>query len=125
MIVGIGTDIVDVHRIEESIEKFGERFLKKIFTEKEREYCESFKLHKGQHYAARFAAKEAFSKAIGTGMRDGFAFNLIGVRNEPSGKPIIELFGILKERWGDCQIYLTLSHSTTLAVAMIAVEKTT
>ncbi|MBK9249310.1 MAG: holo-ACP synthase [Ignavibacteria bacterium] len=123
MIIGIGTDIADVARIEESIEKFGERFLKKIFTETEREYCEKFKLHKGQHYAARFAAKEAFSKAIGTGMRDGFAFHLVGVRNEPSGKPVIELSGLLAERWGDCRIHLTLSHSATLAVAMVALEK--
>ncbi len=123
MIIGIGTDITDVKRIEESIEKFGERFLKKIFTETEREYCESFKMHKGQHYAARFAAKEAFSKAIGTGVRDGFAFNLVGVRNEPSGKPIIELSGLMAERWNDCRIHISLSHSTTLAVAMVAIEK--
>ncbi|MBS1536662.1 MAG: holo-ACP synthase [Bacteroidetes bacterium] len=123
MIIGIGTDITDVNRIEESIEKFGDRFIKKIFTETESEYCESFKLHKGQHYAARFAAKEAFSKAIGTGMREGFAFNLVGVRNMTSGKPIIELTGVMQERWGDCRIHLTLSHSATLAVAMVAIEK--
>lgn len=123
MIIGIGTDITDVKRIEESIEKFGERFLKKIFTETEREYCESFKMHKGQHYAARFAAKEAFSKAIGTGVRDGFAFNLVGIRNEPSGKPIIELSGLMAERWSDCTIHVSLSHSAILAVAMIAIEK--
>ncbi|MBI3259093.1 MAG: holo-ACP synthase [Ignavibacteriae bacterium] len=123
MIIGIGTDITDVHRIEESIEKFGERFLKKIFTETEREYCESFKMHKGQHYAARFAAKEAFSKAIGTGMRDGFSLNLVGIRNEPSGKPIIELSGLMAERWGECKIHISLSHSATIAMAMVAIEK--
>ena len=123
MIIGIGTDITDVARIEESIEKFGERFIKKIFTETEREYCESFIMHKGQHYAARFAAKEAFSKAIGTGMRDGFAFKLVGVRNLRSGKPIIELSGLMAERWGRCIIHLSLSHSATQAVAMVALEK--
>jgi holo-[acyl-carrier protein] synthase len=123
MIIGIGTDIADVKRIEESIEKFGDRFLKKIFTETERAYCDSFALHSGQHYAARFAAKEAFSKAIGTGMRDGFSFNLIGVRNEPTGKPVIELFGLMNERWGDCNVHLSLSHSATLAVAMVIIER--
>lgn len=123
MIVGIGTDITDITRIEGLVEKYGERFARKIFTEKEIEYCESFKMKKFEHYTARFAAKEAFSKAIGTGITDGFKFNEIGVENEENGRPFVVLAGGLKERWGDCKIHISLSHTSTLAVAMIVMER--
>lgn len=123
MIIGIGTDITDVARIASSIEQYGERFLRRIFTETEREYCERREKTKYRHYTARFAAKEAFSKAIGTGMSNGFAFNLVGIRNEPSGKPTIELFGIMAERWGDCRINVSLSHTADLALAVVTLER--
>jgi holo-[acyl-carrier protein] synthase len=123
MIVGIGTDIIEVTRIEKAIEKYGEKFLKRIFTDTERNYCEQFNEKKYMHYAARFAAKEAFSKAIGTGITDGFKFSEIGIKNEKSGKPVIELFGGLYKQWGDCIILVTLSHSDANAMAFLIIEQ--
>ncbi|MFC2131658.1 holo-ACP synthase [Bacteroidota bacterium] len=123
MIVGIGTDIIEIARIEKAIENYGERFLNRIFTVTERNYCEQFKDTKYLHYAARFAAKESFSKAIGTGITDGFKFSEIGVRNEPSGKPTIELFGGLKKQWGDCVVLVTLSHTENNALAFLIIEQ--
>ena len=123
MIVGIGTDITEIARIEKAVEKYGSRFSDRIFTKHEQEYCESYKKGKFEHYAARFAAKEAFSKAIGTGITDGFKFNEIGITNETSGKPVIQLYGGLLERWGDCKIHISLSHTSTLAIAMIVLER--
>lgn len=123
MIIGIGTDITDVARIASSIEQYGERFLRRIFTETERAYCERREKTKYRHYCARFAAKEAFSKAIGTGVADGFAFNLVGIRNEPGGKPVIELSGLMAERWGDCRINVSLSHTDALALAVVTIER--
>lgn len=122
MILGIGTDIVEVSRIADSLEKYGERFKKRIFTETEQLYCESFGKTAVVHYAARFAYKEAFSKAIGTGIRDGFQFKDCGVKNLPSGQPIADLDGVLNERWSDHTIHVTLSHTTTYAVAVVVIE---
>lgn len=123
MIIGIGTDITDVARIELAINQYGERFLNRIFTKTEREYCERREKTKYRHFAARFAAKEAFSKAIGTGVAQGFAFNLVGICNYPDGKPIVELFGIMAERWGNCRINISLSHTDNLALAVITIEQ--
>ena len=123
MIVGIGTDIIEISRIEKAIEEYGERFLKRIFTDTERNYCEQFKDTRFLHYAARFAAKEAFSKAIGTGITEGFKFSEIGIKNEPSGKPRIELFGGLAKQWGDCIVLVTLSHSDSNATAFGIIER--
>lgn len=122
MIVGIGTDIVDVVRIEKSFNEYGERFLHKVFTQTEIDYCEHFGETKFLHYAARFAAKEAFSKAIGTGMRDGMSFKVVGVKNQKSGMPEIELTGAMHERWSSHSIHVTLSHTTTIAVAVVVIE---
>lgn len=122
MIAGIGTDIVEVARIREAIEKYGDRFLGRIFTQTERDYCESFKDGKFEHYAARFAAKEAFSKAIGTGITQGFKFREVGVRNEDSGKPLVELDGEMMERWGKCSFSISLSHTANNAIAYIIIE---
>jgi len=123
MIVGIGTDIVEVTRIESSIKKYGERFLNRIFTESEQQYSESFRNNKYQHYAARFAAKEAFSKAIGTGITQGFKFREVGIRNQPNGKPNVVLSGDTAVRWGDCNIHVSLSHTALNAVAYIVIER--
>lgn len=123
MIYGIGTDIIEVERIKEAIEKYGLRFLNRIFTQTEQEYCESFNENKYLHYAARFAAKESFSKAIGTGITQGFKFNEIGVVNESNGKPNVVLTGGLFEKWGDFKIEVSLSHTHTNAVAFITIEK--
>ena len=123
MIIGIGTDIIEVPRIAEAIEKYGDRFLNRIFTKTEQEYCEQFKDLKYLHYAARFAAKESFSKAIGTGITKGFKFNDISIRNEPSGKPIVDLSGSLLEKWGECTTFVSLSHTKENAIAYILLEK--
>jgi holo-[acyl-carrier protein] synthase len=123
MIIGIGTDIIEITRIADSIEKYGERFKNRIFTQSEQDYCESFKANKYLHYAARFAAKEAFSKAIGTGITQGFKFNEIWVRNEKSGEPKIELGGVLAERYGKYRIHISLSHTVGNAVAYVVVEE--
>jgi holo-[acyl-carrier protein] synthase len=122
MVVGIGTDIVDVPRIQHSFEVYGERFLKRIFTDVEIVYCDHFGDTRFLHYAARFAAKEAFSKAIGTGMRDGMAFKLVGIRNDPSGLPRIELSGLMLERWGNHTIHVTLSHTAAIGLAVVVIE---
>jgi len=123
MIIGTGVDVTDVGRIRHSFEEYGDRFGKRVFTPLEIEYCERFGETRHLHYAARFAAKEAFSKAIGTGMRDGFAFKDVGIRNEPSGKPVIELFNAMKERWDGFKIHVTLSHTSTVAVAVVVLEE--
>ncbi len=123
MIIGIGTDIVDVPRIQHSYQEYGSRFLNRIYTETEIEYCEHFGETRFLHYAARFAAKEAFSKAIGTGMRNGMAFKLVGIRNDPSGMPRIELFGPMKEQWEHCIIHVTLSHTLAVGLAVVVIER--
>ena len=94
-----------------------------MFTETEIEYCEHFGDTRFLHYAARFAAKEAFSKAIKSGMRDGMAFKLVGIKNLPSGEPIIELFGAMKERWGYHTIHVTLSHTASIGLAVVVIEE--
>lgn len=123
MIKGIGTDIAEVDRIKNSIEKYGKRFLNRIFTETEIEYCEKFGETKYVHYAARFCAKESFSKAIGTGITQGFKFKEIGIKNAPSGNPSVELSGGLSEKWGSYKIEITLSHTDNYAVAFLTMEK--
>lgn len=122
MIIGIGTDITEVGRIEEAIKKYGKRFLNRIFTETEQEYCETFGDTKYVHYAARFCAKEAFSKAIGTGITQGFKFVEVGIKNAPSGNPSIVLEGGLLEAWGQFKIEVTLSHTDNYAVAFVTME---
>jgi holo-[acyl-carrier protein] synthase len=92
MILGIGTDLVDIRRIERTIERHGERFLNRIFTEGERARAER-RANVVATYAKRFAAKEACAKALGTGFRQGVFFRDIGVTNLPSGKPTLQLSG--------------------------------
>lgn len=92
MIIGIGTDIVDIRRIERTIARFGERFLDRIFTAKERARAER-KANRVETYAKRFAAKEACAKALGTGFSRGVFWRDIGVVNRPGGKPTIALTG--------------------------------
>lgn len=122
MILGIGTDITDIERIERAATKYGSRFLDRIFTNEEQEYCESFKKGKFQHYTARFSAKEAFSKAIGTGLTEGFKFTEICILNEPNGKPYVVLSGSMKEKWGNNKIHISLSHTNTTALSVIIIE---
>jgi holo-[acyl-carrier protein] synthase len=111
MILGIGIDIIEIDRIKNSIAKYGEKFLHKIFTEKEIEYC-STKGNSVQHYAARFAAKEAISKALSTGWNNEFHWKEIEISNLTTGAPIVELLGGMKQYLTDNkQLKITMSHS--------------
>lgn len=93
MIIGIGNDIVDIRRIEQTLERFGPRFLARVFTETERRRSERRGPGRAASYAKRFAAKEACSKALGTGLRRGVFWRDMGVVNLPGGKPTMELTG--------------------------------
>lgn len=120
MIVGIGTDIVEIKSIEKFI-KQSERFKERVFTANEIRYCEQRKL-KFQHYAARFAAKEAVMKALGTGWDKGIQWKHIEVTNESNGKPIIRLTKKAKEVMTSLMIdkmHLTLSHCESWATAFV------
>lgn len=120
MISGIGTDIVETSRIARAIEK-EQGFRELVFSIDEIAYCES-KTNKYEHYAARFAAKEAFFKAIGTGWKAGTAFHEVEIGNNENGKPEIILRGETARTVGDIRILVSLSHIKDLAVAMVIVN---
>ncbi len=123
MIFGIGTDIIEVNRIAIKLEK--EESLKEtLFTSKEIAYCEKLK-SKNQNYAARFAAKEAFFKALGTGWREGMAYKEIEIINNKLGKPEIFLHGKAKEysdKLSLKNIHLSISHIKEIANALVIIE---
>ena len=98
MIVGIGSDLCNIERIQNSLDRFGDRFLNRVFTEVERAQGRSAAAHPRRHLAKRFAAKEAFSKAVGTGFKRGVFMKDIGVVNLPSGAPTLQLTGGAKAR---------------------------
>ncbi len=123
MIFGIGTDLIEIERVAE---KMGKKtgFKELVFSPDEIIYCES-KANKYEHYAARFAAKESFFKAIGTGWRNGTAFNEIEIYNDALGKPEIRFLGntqntITAFKLG--KIFVSMSHSKTMASAMVIIE---
>jgi len=126
MIYGIGTDIIEVARIEKVMERdIG--FRDKIFTAGEIEYCET-KKHKFENYAARFSAKESFLKAIGTGWRFGIRFADIEVFHDELGKPFIRVHGKAKELLTSLsisKIHVSLSHLKELATAIVILESET
>jgi holo-[acyl-carrier protein] synthase len=93
MILGLGSDLIDIRRIEQSLARFGDRFIERIFTETERKRAERRELRRAASYAKRFAAKEACAKALGTGFRHGVFWRDLGVVNLPSGQPTLTLSG--------------------------------
>ena len=124
MIVGLGIDIAEVPRIGAAIERFGRRFIERIYTEAEIRYCES-KLNKLERFAGRFAAKEAAMKAIGTGWKFGVAWRDFEVRREPSGRPTIAFSGKAAEfaqRLGVRRASLSISHTAEQAIAQVILE---
>jgi holo-[acyl-carrier protein] synthase len=124
MILGIGTDLAEVERIRESIARFGDRFLNRIYTERERAYASS-KANAAERFAARFAAKEAGMKAIGTGWRHGVTWKDFEVANEPSGRPTLRLSGVasqIAERMGVKRISVSLTHTSQTAFAVVILE---
>jgi holo-[acyl-carrier protein] synthase len=124
MIIGIGTDIIEVERIRKHIDA-GFGFREKVFTAKEIAYCEG-KTNKAQNYAARFSAKEAFLKAVGTGLRQGLSFTDIEVVNDELGKPEMVLHGQAREltrKMGVTNIQISLTHLRDWVNAMVIIEK--
>ena len=124
MIVGTGIDIAEVPRIRQSIERFGQRFLQRIFTPEEMRYCDS-KANRMERYAARFAAKEAGMKAIGTGWRHGVRWQDFEVANLPSGKPTLHFHGVAARvalKLGVRNIALSITHTKEVAMAHVILE---
>ncbi|WP_158996398.1 holo-ACP synthase [Mucilaginibacter sp. L196] len=124
MIAGLGIDIVDVERIAQKITK-DNGFRELVFSASEIAYCES-KTYKYEHYAARFAAKEAFFKALGTGWPDGTAFNEVEIINNDQGKPEIALLGLTHttiSAFGNFNIMVSLTHIKSAASAVVILEK--
>ena len=121
-LVGLGTDLVDVERIRSVMERQGDRFIKRVYTEQEQEYCFGMK-HPHKHLAARFAAKEAVSKAFTTGIGGRLAWTSISVYNGERGEPHIRLDAkgdaLLKEV-GASRVWISLSHTDSLAQAVAA-----
>ena len=130
MILGLGNDVVDIRRIEQSIARYGERFLERVFTEAERAKAErrTEKLRAGT-YAKRFAAKEAASKALGTGFRAGVFFRDLGVVNLPSGQPTLRMTGGAAERLARitppghrAEVALTMTDEYPYASAVVIIS---
>ena len=122
MIAGIGTDIAEVKRFEKWVQN--PQMLERFFNEKEHSTAKSDSA-KCQHYAVRFAAKEAFSKALGTGIT-GFSLKDVYITNNSEGKPLLNIEGealsLMKERLGECNAFVTLSHEKEYAVAFVVLE---
>lgn len=124
MIVGTGIDIAEVPRIRASIERFGERFLRRIFTPGEIRYCDS-KANRVERYAARFAAKEAAMKALGTGWNHGVRWRDCEVVRAPGGRPTMTFHGKAGEvaaRLGAKNVALSISHTEEQAIAQVILE---
>src|SRR5580698_364832 len=124
MLLGTGIDIVEIERIAQSIARYGDHFLKKIFTAGEIAYC-SQKRNFAESFAARFAAKEAGAKALGTGIQHGVTWKELEVRREPGRRPTLHLTGRaleIADRLGVAHVSLSLTHTATLAMASVHLE---
>jgi holo-[acyl-carrier protein] synthase len=125
-VLGIGVDLVECARIQRSLERFGEKFLHRVFTDGEIAYSMSMKFP-ARHLAARFAAKEAVSKAFGTGIGKAMGWRNIDIQKKPSGEPFLVLSGPAKElatQRGITAALVTLSHTEHHAVACVVLEGT-
>jgi len=124
MIIGSGIDVVEIERIQHSMDRFGARFLDRVYTDAEKQYCLR-KRHAAESFAARFAAKEAAAKALGTGISQGVHWLEIEVVREPGGRPGLRLHGRAAEwaqRLGARHAALSLTHSAGLAIASVVLE---
>nr|WP_298095604.1 holo-ACP synthase [uncultured Shinella sp.] len=128
MIIGIGSDLIDIRRVEKSLERFGARFTDRCFTEIERAKSDGRK-NRAASYAKRFAAKEACSKALGTGLAQGVFWKDMGVVNLPGGKPTMKLTGGALERLHqmlpaghEARIHITITDDFPLAQAFVIIE---
>ncbi len=128
MIIGVGTDLLDIRRIERTLERYGERFCARVFSDVERAGCDK-RVNRSARYAMRYAAKEACSKALGTGFRQGVFWREIGVDNLPSGKPFLTLSGGARRRLDEltpenmtAEIELSLTDEYPYAHAMVVIS---
>jgi holo-[acyl-carrier protein] synthase len=124
MLLGLGTDLIETRRVQQSIDRFGDRFLERIFSPWEIAYCQR-KKNAAESFAARFAAKEAGAKALGTGISRGVTWKDFEVKRETSGRPSLHLSGRAAElaaAMGVKRIQLSLTHSRDLAMAVVVVE---
>ena len=128
MIVGIGSDLCSIERIQNSLDRFGERFIARVFTDVERTKAEGRPFTRAGTYAKRFAAKEAFSKAVGTGFKRGVFMKDIGVVNKPSGAPTLALTGGARERLDAlipaghaAEVHLTMTDDHPWAQAFVII----
>ncbi|MBU0686619.1 MAG: holo-ACP synthase [Candidatus Margulisbacteria bacterium] len=117
MIKGVGVDLVEIGRIKTAVKNIGDRFLKRIYSDFELAYCTRRKALRFPELAVRFAAKEAYGKALGTGIK-GHHWNEIEVRNDPKGKPLIYYKGKLQPK-----VQVSLSHDGNLAIAFLIIEE--
>lgn len=125
MIYGTGVDIVEIARFKKFQEQGNDALFQRLFTQTEIDYC-STKKNSAQHYALRFAAKESFLKALGTGLRDGLSWQDIEVVNDALGKPELKLYGRALDMFrqaGLAACFLSLSHDAGCAVAMVVLER--
>jgi holo-[acyl-carrier protein] synthase len=129
MIVGIGSDIIDIRRIEQTLERFGERFIARVYTDVERARAERRPHERAASYAKRFAAKEATSKALGTGLKQGVFWRDMGVANLPSGQPTMRLTGgaarrleLLTPPGHTPHIHVSLTDDYPLAVGFVIIS---
>jgi len=126
MIHGIGVDVVAISRIRRVLKRWGERFIRRIFTEEEASYCMR-KNDPAPSFAVRFAAKEAFFKALGTGQKRGIRWKEVGVTNDGSGRPYLSVNRdrqALMDAEGIAKVFLSLTHDGNAAVAHVILEKT-
>lgn len=128
MIIGLGSDLINIHRIEETLSRFGDRFTNRVYTELERQKSDK-RSQRAASYAKRFAAKEACSKALGTGLRAGVFWRDMGVVNAPSGKPTMKLTGGAKKRLDaltpdghEAVIHITITDDDPWAQAFVVIE---
>jgi holo-[acyl-carrier protein] synthase len=124
VIVGTGVDLCEVDRIEKAIQRHGRRFVERVYTEREIAYAER-KANKFERYAARFAAKEAGMKALGTGWRGGLGWRDLEVKNLPSGRPTLAFHGKaaeIAEKLGVRNVSLSITHTSEQAMAMVILE---
>ena len=125
MVIGLGTDLIEIERIAHSVERFGEAFLQRVFTPGEIAYCQRKKKNAAESLAARFAAKEAGAKALGTGISRGVSWLEFEVRRLPGERPELHLSGRAEEvakALGIRRISLTLAHSRGLSIAVVVAE---
>jgi holo-[acyl-carrier protein] synthase len=123
MVFGIGIDIIEIDRIKDSVEKYGDHFLNKVYTEKELEYCLG-KFNKYQHLAARFAAKEAVFKALTTGWNKEIGWQDIEIYNEPNGMPLVKLKGDLSASLSNGKnLKISMSHSRDYVTCVAIIYK--